>query len=198
MTLDINGRTVTLGNHARTLGDLIECVDERLADTGDVMTAVRLDGVDEVAFRDPIVCGQALSAFSTIQVETASPQVLARQCLEDAALALASLSQATRAAADGFRGADVGQARTTLEQISQGLMAVLHIVSAAGPALPGAFDGPDSRFVDSLSTELDRIVGDLVAAQQNEDWIQVADVLEYDLGPALNGWRNVLTDVAAA
>lgn len=198
MTLDINGQAATLGNHARTLGDLIGYVDEHLAATGEVMTAVRLDGVDAVAFRDPIVCSQALSAFRTVQVETGSPQVLARRCLDDAALALTSLSQATRTAADGFRGADVGQARSILEQVSQGLIAVLQVVSTAGLALPGAFDGPDAHSVASLSAELDRIVGDLVTAQQNEDWLQVADILDYDLDPALNGWRKVLSEVAAA
>ena len=44
----------------------------------------------------------------------------------------------------------------------------------------------------------DRIIRDLVDGQRNQDWLQVADILEYDLDPMLSGWRSVLTQVAAA
>ncbi|MDO8834151.1 MAG: hypothetical protein Q7V01_01070 [Vicinamibacterales bacterium] len=200
MTVEINGRETTVGNQLKTVGDLVAFVDETLAASGEVVTALRLDEVDEAAFRDPQVCRQRLSGFRAIQVESGSPQALARRCLGDAAQALGSLSQATHEAAGLFRGDDIAQAKAMLEQVSHGLMAVLRIVSAASLALRRELDGAgaDGRSIASLSAELDRILQNLVASQQDEDWLQVADVLQYDLGPVLDGWGYVLTEVAAA
>lgn len=200
MTVEINGRKTTIGNHLKTVGDLVSFVDGMFAPRGEVVTALRLDEVDEAAFRDPQVCGQALSGFRVVRVESGSPQALARRCLGDAAEALGNLSQATHEAARLFRGDDVGPAKAMLEQVSHGLMAVLRIVSAASLALRRELDGVDAdgRSIASLSTDLDRILRDLVASQQNEDWLQVADVLQYDLGPVLDGWECALTEVAAA
>ena len=200
MTLHINGQATMPGNQSKTWGDVVASLDQQLTTSGDVVTAVRLDGVEEPAFRDPAVCAQPLASFRRIDIETGAPQVLARRCLGDAALALANLGPATRAAADGFRGDDVAQACRALDQISQGLMAVLRIVAAAGLALRRELDVVDDqgRSVGSLTSELDRIIRDLVDGQRNQDWLQVADILEYDLDPMLSGWRSVLTQVAAA
>lgn len=200
MTVEINGRETIVGNHMKTVGDLVTFVDGALAAHGEVVTVLRLDEVDETAFRDPDVCSQDLSAFRTVRVESGSPQALARRCLGDAAQALGSLSRASHEAADLFRGYDVTPARAMLEQVSQGLMAVLRIVSAASLALRRELDGvgADGKSIASLSADLDRILQDLVASQHNEDWLQIADILQYDLSPVLDGWECALTEVAAA
>jgi hypothetical protein len=38
----------------------------------------------------------------------------------------------------------------------------------------------------------------MVTAQASEDWLTVADVLEYDLEPAIRRWTELLTRVASA
>lgn len=200
MTLLINGIATPIRNSLQNWGDLIGFLDNQLAATQDVVTNVRLNGVEEPAFRDPSLCAQPMTAFALVEVETGEPQVLARRCLGEAAAAIAELRRATRDAADGFRVDKVSEAQAGLEHVSQGLVTVLRIVAAAGLALRRELDTPDrdGRSIGGLSTELDSVVQVLLEAQRNEDWIQVADILEYDLNPILNGWHNVLTQVAAA
>jgi hypothetical protein len=200
MAILINGRVDNTRNLLETWGDLLSSVDADLEAAGDIVTAVRLDGVDEPAFRDPALCLRPVSSFAAIEVETGSPALLARACLGDAALALADLSQAARDAATGFRCADIADARGTLEQLSIGLLAVLQIVSAASLALRREMEAAtaDGRSISSLSADLDRIIQELIAGQNEGDWLQVADILEYDLNPTLDSWQTALSEAAAA
>lgn len=200
MTLLTNGIVTPFRDSLRTWGELVEVVDQRLSATQHVVTAVRIGGVDEPAFRDPAVCARPLADIDSIEVETGEPRALARQCLQEAAAAMAGLSQATRDAADGFRYDRVAPARHGLEQVCQGLLAVLQIVAATGLALRRELDVVDAsgRSISTLSVDLDRVIRDLTEGQQNEDWLLVADILEYDLDPMLTGWHSVLTHVVAA
>jgi hypothetical protein len=200
VTLLINRAVTRVKKGLNTWGDLIAFVDANLAPTGHVVTDVRLNGVDEPAFRDPGLGARPLACFTDIAIETGPPAVLARRCLVDAADALTDLRQATRDAADGFRSDAVDEARRGLEEVSQGLLVVVRIVAAAGLALRSEIEATDStgRSISSLSVELDSVIRDLVEGQQNEDWLQVADILEHDLDPMLKGWHSVLTHVAAA
>lgn len=198
MTLLINGVETTLDKSLQTWGDLVVFLDDRLSAAQEVMTVVRLDGVEEPAFRDPSVCAGSLAALSTVEVETGEPRELARRCLGDAASAVSALSLATRATADQFRCGEIDGARQSLEQVSLGLVTVLRIVTAAGLALRRELEVVDTqgRSVHSLSGELDGVVRRLVEAQQQEDWLLVADVLEFDLLPTLAGWQFLLSRVS--
>jgi hypothetical protein len=200
VTLLINRVVTPVRNGLKTWGDLIASVDSNLAPTGHVVTDVRLNGVDEPAFRDPGLGTRPLTCFSDISIETGAPSVLARRCLADAAAALTDLQQAARTAADGFRCDSVDDAQRGLEEISQGLLVVVRIVAAAGLALRGEIESADEkgRSISSLSAELDSVIRDLVEGQQDGDWLRVADILEYDLDPMLTVWHSVLNHVAAA
>jgi hypothetical protein len=200
VTLLINGIATPIRNSLQNWGDLVVFLDNQLAASQDVVTDVRLDGVDEPAFRDPGLSAQPMSTFSLVEVETGEPQVLARRCLGEAASAVGELRLATRDTADGFRLANVEEAQEGLHHVSEGLVMVLRIVAAAGLALRRELDSVDGdgRSIGTLSNDLDAIVQVLLEAQRNEDWIQVADILEYDLNPILSGWHSALASVAAA
>lgn len=197
MTLFVNGCQTPVEATLRTWGDLVGFLDERLAAGGEVMTAVRLDGVEEPAFRDPALCAETLAALGSIEVESGSPQALARRCLSDASEALDALGQGALRAADQFRCGRIDDGRQALGQISQGLLTVLRIIAAAGLALRRELDAAtcDGQTLASLTACLDRAVSDLVAGQQDEDWIAVADVLEFDLEPATSSLRGTLEAV---
>lgn len=198
MTLLINGVLTTLDNSLQTWGDLVSFLDDRLSAAQEVMTVVRLDGVEEPAFRDPSVCAGPLTGLSVVEVETGEPCELARRCLGDAAAAISALSVATKATADQFRCGEIDGARQSLEQVTLGLVTVLRIVTAAGLALRRELDVVDTkgRSVRSLSGELDTVVRRLVDAQQQADWLLVADVLEFDLLPTLGGWQFLLARIS--
>lgn len=200
MTLYINGVETPLESAYSSWGDLVAALDGGLAAAESVVTAVRMDGVEEPAFREPDVCARLLTTISKIAIETGRPDMLARQCLGDAVEGLGGLRTLTGLAARSFQAGDVVSGRADLERVCQGLVTVLQIVAAAGIALRGELDRVDheGRSVGTLSQSMDRVVGTLVAEQQNEDWVQVADVLEFDLDPVISDWQELLAHIVAS
>jgi hypothetical protein len=179
---------------------LVEGFDVDLCTTHQILTSVRLDGVDEPAFRAEDVCARSLASFSRIEVDTGEPSLLARQSLADAAMALSELAQAAKLVADGFRRADVSPAVQGLQLVTQNLLTVFQVIAAASVPLTDDFGalGQQGLSIADLSAELDGHTKELIEAQQSGDWVQLADILEYDLEPLLTRWRDVLMRVATA
>ena len=59
-TLMIDGRAHSGEKPLKTVGDLVAAADDWLARSGRIVTELRLDGVDEPAFREPQIVGQSL------------------------------------------------------------------------------------------------------------------------------------------
>ena len=102
--------------------------------------------------------------------------------------------------AEAYRRGDLARGHEGLTQLSGDLGALTTLV--------GMLDGPIGIDLTALSgetaspgeqmEELWKTLDAMVAAQASEDWVTVADVLEYDLEPAIRRWADVLTRVASA
>ena len=93
-TLMIDGRAHSGEKPLKTVGDLVAAADDWLARSGRIVTELRLDGVDEPAFREPQIVGQSASAYSEVQIESGTRADLALRCLHEAGDALKSLAEA--------------------------------------------------------------------------------------------------------
>ena len=69
----INGEQAGVHDPARTWGELLERLDARLAASDEVMTAVRLNGVDEPSFRSAEALVTPLDTDASVFVQTARP-----------------------------------------------------------------------------------------------------------------------------
>ena len=198
MTVSVNGAETPIENGLHTWGDLVLSVDARLTPHRHVVTSVRLDGVEEPAFRDPALCASRLSAFRRIDIETGEPELLARRSLGEAAEALNELGRVSRDAADRFRTGDIGPAQQDLEQVSQSLLLVLRIVAAASLALRREMESPDQHglSVAALTSQLDGFIRDLLDAQCADDWLRIADILDDELNPVIARWHQTLAHLA--
>ena len=66
-------------------------------------------------------------------------------------------------------------------------------------AQPYWLDSPwqnTGKSVYQVVHELVGVLDALLSAQASEDWVTVADILEYDLEPAIHRWAAVLTQTA--
>jgi hypothetical protein len=199
VTVLFNGADLTVENTGQTWGDFMSALDVRLSADGQIMTSVRIDGVEEPAFREPSLRSRDLATFSSIEIESGRPDVLARRSLADAASALDDLRAAGRSIADQLRGYDVADGLRGLEKFSQSLLMVLRVVAAAGIGLRRELESPEQNglSIGAVSSQLDGIVREMMDAQQSEDWLRLADILEFDLDPMLGAWQQSLLDIAA-
>ena len=183
-----------------TWGELLDMLDLLAEDEGTILSAARFDGVEEPAFREPAVIKRPLSTVGRVDVQTALPNAFLRECLLEAIPSLADAASSVTALAATYRRGDLAWGHEGLTQLSGDLGALTTLVGMLdGPigidltALSGETATPAEQ-MESLWTTLDA----MVAAQASEDWLTVADVLEYDLEPAIRRWADRLTRVAHA
>jgi hypothetical protein len=171
----------------KTWGDLLAWVDERSARQGRLVTAARLDGVDEPSFREPDHVARALSSVAVVEIDTDTPAALVLASLDEALDGLQSLRTFAVVAAGRFRGTDIASANQGLADLSQGLRTFVSLVAALSGALGVNFEALEwqGRQVSTLLEEIGLPLAVLSEAQGAEDWVTVADVLEFDLEPAL-------------
>jgi hypothetical protein len=171
-------------------GDTLDRLDRRCAVNGQVLTAVRFDGVERPSFRDRARAFDALDDVQVIDVEAASPQELLSATVDEAMTAAQTLALAAARVGAAFRGIDIRGASRELMELARSLgtlVAIAQALSQASAIGLDAVDGPvesGAAMVDRLTRHADT----LIAAQQREDWVAVADVVEYDLAPALRDW----------
>ena len=190
----VNGKDQPSDSGLRTWGDVLDRVERALSPTGEVVTEARLDGVDQPTFREPSVMQMSLDDIDLVEVESARPAVLAARSLGEAVVALETLQRASGEIAQGFRGHDLESANRGLAELADGLRMLAALIGAVSLGL--RFDlqalGDETDPVNTTIADLSSHVDALIAAQRNADWVAVADILQYDVEPALSKWRPVL------
>jgi hypothetical protein len=182
-------------NSPETWGDLLSTLDEQAAQLGVILSATRFDGVEEPSFREPHAVARPLAGIGRIDVETAVPAAFVRECLLDAIPPLQQTAQRTKALATIYRGHDLLAGHQGLRDLAAELGAAMVLADVlAGPVgidlTTVAVEGVTAaQQLQQIGTTMDT----LVSAQENQDWLTVADVLEYDLEPAIRRWVALLT-----
>ena len=87
-------------------------------------------------------------------------------------------------------------------EMLQDMISVTRDFIATVHVLRGQFSVGGNVDLDSLGDTLGDLLGEITDVIANEDWILVADLLEYEYLPACEGWRSVINalsqDIAAA
>jgi hypothetical protein len=193
LTLTMDGHPAALEEVPETLGELLAAADARCAGQGRIVTALRLDGAEEPAFREPHVIARKLSTLRSVDIELGTPAELAASCLSEAGLALHALADAAATAAAHLRAGSITLGNQQLGAITQGMATVLTISSAASLGLGfdlGACETSHGT-LSSIAQRASRDLESLIAAQVNADWSAVATILEHDLQQSLRLWGEI-------
>lgn len=173
---------------AGSFDDVLEMVEPALARRSRIVTAIRVNGVEEPAFREPLVRGRTLRAGDHVEVETASAEELATSALGDAVRLMPALCAATAQLSEQLRTSLALDAARELGPLAEGLTLLVTLVQAAD-AWADAAALARSDWLGSDVSAVARSIDALDEPQRAHDWVAVADVLAYDLAPALDAWR---------
>jgi hypothetical protein len=120
-------------------------------------------------------------------------RTIIEQCLDDGAQGVDQMIADVKGLTTNFREHDTGAGNYGLAQLAHNLKALIVLVqtlrgpiSEIQPPLPATL--PTEQDVETLGSWLES----LVEAQAGQDWLTVADVLEYDLEPTLRAWMEQL------
>ncbi|HEY8536461.1 MAG TPA: hypothetical protein VIL25_08420, partial [Vicinamibacterales bacterium] len=119
----------------KTLGDLLAWADRTSASDGAVVTAVRLDGVEEPSFRDDAFAARPLDGIAVVEMEVATPASLVAASLDEAIRGLTGLRRHTVEIAQRFRRADAVHANEGLAELTGGLRTLVSLLDALGTAM---------------------------------------------------------------
>ena len=195
----VNDEPQILGNAHETWGELLAWADGFSADRGLVVTAIRLDGVVEPTFREGGLSDRRLRAVAVIEIEALAPARLLSESLDEAISGVAGLRTHALAVARHFRDSRLAFANTGLAELTQGLGTLVTLADAVSAAMGIALERVtlDGRAAVSRIEELGQPLAELTEAQKQPDWVAMADILEFDLEPAISRLAPLFTALAA-
>ncbi len=131
-------------------------------------------------------------SFSRLEVRTITVEEMAISVVEELPKVVDIIANGGRRVASLLRQAEIAEGLEVLQDViavSRELLATLDILYRQ---YSGGESEPLGRLVETLGVLLDEI-GDVMA---NEDWMLVADLLEYEYIPACEGWRGIIGALA--
>jgi hypothetical protein len=196
-TVLLNGTNFVPVTPAPSWGPLLDAVDRHVAPSGEIVAAVRFDGVDEPGFRDDAVLGLVLGSELIVEIETQHPNDLLGSVLDEASRSLPAVAASACELAGVLRGAQVDAAARGIGQLAETIANLVQLVVAAATARGIALDALETREGPAmpLLRALDAQLTPLLEGQQAGDWITVADVLEYDIAPLMPRFEAVINSL---
>ena len=188
----VNGRQHDMAAGLKTWGHLLHSLEQGVGAERVVVTAVRFGGVDEPSFRHAHACERDLTAVSPVAIDTATVRELLTSAGQTVLDGLEPLALAAKRTAQAFRMHDLPRAHRVLAefvgtfQTLTRLTAVVMEIEAVGER-----SAETGEFLDRLHQNLQA----LVTHAMSEDWISVAEVLDYDIADILPRWTALLQDV---
>jgi hypothetical protein len=212
----LNGNPCEVPSGVASFGDLVFFVEQQRLPPGEVLTVIALDGAELDEAEENAAASRPCSELEQVDFFSAEPLELAREGLEDAAELLPSLGADLPEVAAALRS---GKVTEGLEMFSPCLEVVDWYVTLlrALDTLLGRHDpafriNPDTaRDADDLSPEVDgtslttdsdgwrsfasvenlrQKLVDIELAQEQNDHLLLADLLEYELLPIVQIWSE--------
>jgi hypothetical protein len=195
----IDGResSLSLSNYANLEDVLVKIIEEeKLEDR--IVTDVL---VDDEAFSE-LYPHQAedieASGINRVEIRTVSLDQMAGDVVAELPKVIDIMAGGSRSAAALLRRAELAEGLEVLQDVigvSRELLNTIYVLRSqysSGTCAP----------LEEMSDTLGDLLGEIADVMGNEDWVLVADLLEYEYLPACEGWRKVIAaieeDVLAA
>lgn len=194
LTLRVDSSLIPGVNAPITVDALLFAIEPVLGQTGRIVTAVRINGVDEPAFREPDILVRALREEDEVDVETTPVGRMAVQALDGALRYLPDISASAQAMARELRSpqAQPGDIRPAIGNLADNLALVAALVHTADLwARQAGLAATDWLGEDVAAVE--QAAGRLEQAASAEDWPAAATTLEHDVPVVLQAWHERLS-----
>ncbi len=138
------------------------------------------------------------NSFSKVELRTVSLDQMATDVVGELPKVITIMDAGSRRVAELFRQSDLAEGLEVLQDIIAVSRELLNTIQV----LRNQYSSGASGELDSLGDSLGNLLEEIGDAMSNEDWLLVADLLEYEFVPACEGWSVVINglanDIAAA
>lgn len=101
------------------------------------------------------------------------------------------MEQGGRSVADLFRQADDSEALEVLQDLLDVTRDFLHMIGV----LRNEFSLSNNKDFNANAEEISHLFSEMSEVMENEDWILLADILEYEFIPTVNKWKRVVAQI---
>jgi hypothetical protein len=135
------------------------------------------------------------SDIDSLEVELANLKDLVATNLANALDYLKKLIPGFEEAADLFRTGNEQEANKYYLQILDGIDWFSQVVSIVMNPDEGEIELPDAddENLPARQEKLTDLMSQMLEANQNQDWVLLADILEYEMVPFYKDWENILS-----
>ena len=192
MKLLVNGKEETVFHKGETLGDLLLHIEKEGVPQGNVVRSIKIDE-EESSPDSPEAQKTPLSEIATLEIEISTLSDIINKNIENADAYLIRLIPGIEKSVELFRMGNEQEANKFFINIVDGidwLSQVLDmILTAKGISPDTVFDG---KSIQDRRASLMDLTQQMVDANKNQDWVLLADLLEYEILPYYQEWSSLL------
>lgn len=188
MDLRLNESNINIPTTAATWGDVLDWLETEYLHAGQCITRVMLDGSEELNYRNPRICNRPLESVREIDVESGEFDKVVRETMEELGTEIDAAIQSVQEVVRLFESHEVEPAYRQLARLLESIKIFYAVFSEE---LGWVYlEGDKGR--QGWSQAIEATLVQLVAAQENGQWVSICDVLEYELSPILENWKAIV------
>ena len=192
MKISINGAEAEESSfQGETLKEVLDEIVK--SHSGTYIRRVWLDG-QEVSSSAPDTLMSAVSSVELLELELADLKDLMANNLSNAKEYLEKLIPGFQKAADLFRMGNEQEAHKFYLQILDGIDWISQVVQTVVNSRNKELEGQDLK---DRQERLTGLMTQMLEANQNQDWVLLADLLEYEMIPFYENWQEALSKMEA-
>jgi hypothetical protein len=195
MQILVNGKnyasweTVLVNPVDATFGQVMKQVSTKLLSDGQLVTKLVVDGGDITGTEHENI--DVRSDIELIEITSNSPAGLIIESMDVISEWLEPLSKSIMKCADEFRLGDDGKAVESFIQVVDGFRLLMVGISQVLRLIQAHFPDINTDVILDYQNGFSGQLDELIEAQQNQDLIMLADLLEYEIYEQLGRWDEI-------
>ena len=194
MEISVDRKAIALGGgQINNLEEVLQKIIAEHMQPGKVITAVKLNGTG-YSEKNPHDAAQVLlKDIKTLEIDTMSAEDMARHFFANGGKYLDLLIKGAEKISELFRIADETEANEHYVEYLENLRLFLQMIAQCTDVLHLDLSAIPFRehTVKEEVQKLSGVMDQMLKVQENEDWVMLADLLEYELIPLLKEWNGI-------
>ena len=195
MEISLDRKSIELeGPQGSNLEEILMRVMSEHVQPGTVITGVKLNGAGYSEKKPHDAEDVPVKDIKTLEIDTMSAEEMARHFFHNGGKHLDLLIKGAEKISELFRIADETEANEHYSEYLENLRLFIKMVAESKEALRLNFSAIpfQNATVEDEVQKLSNVMDQMLKVQENEDWVMLADLLEYELIPLLKGWDQIL------
>lgn len=132
------------------------------------------------------------SSFKRLELRTVSLDQMATDVAGELPKVIGILATGAHRVAALLRQSEIAEGLEVLQDI----VGVTHEMLGTIQILRNQYSSGVNQDLEKLSSTLSDLLGEMNEVLGNEDWLLLADILEYEYTPACEGWRGIISSLS--